>query len=78
MGVQNTITRLEWENKRLKLLLKAAGLPEMWMLAYLKLDDGSEKSDHQSPQDGIASTAGTWLNALESLSVSEGKSPSII
>ncbi len=40
--------RLEWENKKLKSLLRAAGLPQIWMEAYLKLDDESEKHGHES------------------------------
>jgi len=75
---QDRIMRLEWENKRLKSLLKAAGLPQIWMDAYLKLADESEKNDHQSIQQSITTTAGISVSTSESLFDEESKSPAIV
>jgi hypothetical protein len=76
-GVQNKITCLERENKKLKSLLKAAGLPQIWMDAYLKLDDESEKREHQSLLQSI-SVAGASVNTPESLSANEWKSSVVV
>jgi hypothetical protein len=72
--VQNNILRLERENKKLKSLLKAAGLPQIWMDAYLKLNDESGNSGHQPLQDSIPSMAGSSVNASEIHSANERKS----
>jgi len=59
--------RLEWENKRLKSLLKAARLPQIWIDAYLNLADESERNDRQSIPESSPLTAGFSVNVSESL-----------
>jgi len=68
---QKTLRRLERENRRLKSLLQAAGLPRIWMDAYLKLDNKGEASDNPQLRANILSAAGFLGDALESSSVSE-------
>ncbi|KAI9863608.1 MAG: hypothetical protein M1813_003631 [Trichoglossum hirsutum] len=80
VDVRDTIKRLEQENKRLRALLAAAGLPQVWMEAYLKLGDGGEngsKSSYISLQENIPCTAGNSVSTSEVLSVS-GRDPHAI
>lgn len=68
---QATLRRLERENRRLKLLLGAAGLPQIWMDAYLKLDTESD-ANQKSPRRGNLEFASELPNeASESSSASE-------
>ena len=52
---QSQIMRLEQENKRLKSLLNAAGLPQIWIDAYLKLEIGSDAPQRPPFQRNSAS-----------------------
>jgi hypothetical protein len=51
-----SMAQLEVENKRLKSLLEAAGLPGLWMNAYLRLQDEGNSERIESPparNDGL-------------------------
>lgn len=67
---QATLRRLERENSRLKSLLGAAGLPQIWIDAYLKLDAESDTS-LKSPRRGNPASVSELSNeATESSSAS--------
>ena len=73
VGVRSTIEHLEQENKRLRALLAAAGLPRVWMEAYLKLGGGGgngTKSGHPPLREGIPYTEASLANASQAFSVS--------
>ena len=73
VGVQNTLRHLEWENRRLRSLLKAAGLPQIWMDAYLKIED-DDKPDGSLPLQGDSlSTAGPLVVPSDAQSANESK-----
>jgi hypothetical protein len=81
VDVQKKIERLEQENKSLRALLAAAGLPQIWTRAYLKVVDESgngTKSGHPPLQENVPCTTGDSANAPGALSVSGGNPYAIV
>jgi hypothetical protein len=68
---QSTLRRLERENRRLKSLLGAAGLPQIWMDAYLKLDSESDTSPKSPVRGNLVSASEFPSEASQSSSASE-------
>jgi hypothetical protein len=64
-NICDRMKRLERENERLRALLEAAGLPRVWMEAFLKFDDenGTQNSPFLSHQNapGIATRSDSTL-----------------
>lgn len=73
---QRTLRRLERENRRLKSLLGAAGLPQIWMDAYLKLDNDSDTSPgtplRPPLRENLVLESGFPSEASETSSASDG------